>query len=235
MFMMEDQFKKIAALIGDPTRATILWTLLEGKAFTATELAISADTSAQNISMHLTKLVQADLLSVESQGRHRYYKFSRKDIAYAIEAMATLVSPSTTKKIHAPEITSGIKYCRTCYDHLAGKAGVALTESLQQQKIIIVKNNLFELSRKGEQWFAALGIDIPALQQQRRSFLRPCLDWSERRHHMAGSLAAALLDKMLSADWMRKIKNSRELIITAKGEKKLYEYLKLTIPKTEDR
>jgi DNA-binding transcriptional ArsR family regulator len=93
-----DQFKKIAALIGDPTRATIMWTLIDNKAFTATELAIVADTSPQNISMHLTKLVQADLLSVESQGRHKYYKFSRKEIAYAIEAIATLTPLAELKK-----------------------------------------------------------------------------------------------------------------------------------------
>lgn len=95
---MENQFKQIASLVGDPTRATILWALLDGKAFTATELAITADTSPQNISMHLTKLVQADLLSVESQGRHKYYKFSRKEIAYAIEAMANLIPPCCRQK-----------------------------------------------------------------------------------------------------------------------------------------
>src|SRR5690242_9934628 len=114
---MENQFKEIAALIGDPTRATVLWALMDGRALTATELAISADTSAQNISMHLNKLVQADLLAVESQGRHRYYRFARKEIAYAMESLACLV-PSTGK----PAVTSdpdnmvAVKYCRTCYD-----------------------------------------------------------------------------------------------------------------------
>jgi len=95
---MERQFKEIASLIGDPTRATIMWTLLDGKAFTATELAIAADTTPQNISMHLSKLMQAELLRVESQGRHRYYKFSRKEIAYAIEAMASLLPHPDAKK-----------------------------------------------------------------------------------------------------------------------------------------
>ena len=200
-----DQFKKIAALIGDPTRATIMWTLIDNKAFTATELAIVADTSPQNISMHLTKLVQADLLSVESQGRHKYYKFSRKEIAYAIEAIATLTPLAELKKTNT-ENTSEIKYCRTCYDHLAGKVGVALTDSLLKQKIIIDKDKVFELSKKGETWFADFGIGVTELQEQRRSFLRPCLDWSERRHHIAGSLAAALLDKMFLADWIRENK-----------------------------
>jgi DNA-binding transcriptional ArsR family regulator len=226
---MEKQFKEIAALIGDPVRATIMWTLMDGRALTATELAITSETSPQNISMHLNKLLQADLLSVESQGRHRYYRFSRKDIAYAIEAMASLIPHATGKKNDNIEITSEIKYCRTCYDHLAGKVGVALTDSLLKQKIIVERKNNFEISSKGEKWFSDFGIHINELKEQRRSFLRPCLDWSERRHHIAGSLAAALLDMMLSADWIRRTKNSRAIIITGNGQKKLHQYFKLSL------
>src|SRR5689334_5675038 len=111
---MEQQFKHIAALIGDPTRATILWTLMDGKAFTATELAVAADTTPQNISMHLNKLLQADLLQVESQGRHRYYKFSRQDVAYAIEAMVNIVPPSSSTNRSVDMVP--VKHCRTCYD-----------------------------------------------------------------------------------------------------------------------
>ncbi|MDB5155236.1 MAG: ArsR family transcriptional regulator [Mucilaginibacter sp.] len=225
---MENQFKEIAALIGDPTRATIMWTLLDGKAFTATELAIAADTSAQNISMHLTKLVQAGLLCAESQGRHRYFKFSRKEIAYAIEAMANLIPPSAAKQ-NDKETNSPIKYCRTCYDHLAGNVGVAITDSLLQQGYIIYHDNTFEVTGKGETWFTGLDVAINELKQQRRSFLRPCLDWSERRNHIAGSLATALLDKMLLADWIRRTKNSRVITITSKGQMELYEHFKLTV------
>lgn len=226
---MENRFKEIASLIGDPTRATIMWTLLDGKAFTATELAISANTSPQNISMHLSKLVQAGLLSVESQGRHRYYKFSRKEIAYAIEAMTSLIPYPASKSTSQPKDICAIKYCRTCYDHLAGKVGVLITDSLLQQKIIIDRSAIFKVSKKGEKWFSGLGIDMDELQQQRRSIIRPCLDWSERRHHIAGSLAASLLDKMLFSDWVRRTKNSREIVITAKGRKKLYEHFNLSV------
>jgi DNA-binding transcriptional ArsR family regulator len=226
---MENQFKQIAGLIGDPTRAAIMWTLLDGKAFTATELAIAAATTPQNISMHLAKLVQADLLCVESQGRHRYYKYARKEVAYAIEAMTSLLPAPSGKSAADNENDSAIKNCRTCYDHLAGKVGVAVTDSLLRQKILIEKNSLFEVSNKGEKWFASFGIDTGELQQQRRSFLRPCLDWSERRHHIAGSLAAALLDKMIAQDWLRKTKNSRALVVTARGQKHLYEYFRLAL------
>jgi DNA-binding transcriptional ArsR family regulator len=219
--MVEEQFKQIAALIGDPTRATILWTLMDGKAFTATELAVAADTTPQNISMHLNKLLQADLLHVESQGRHRYYKFSRQDVAYAIEAMINIIPPSTGMS-RTVDI-SPVKHCRTCYDHLAGRVAVDITDSMLKQRLIIYQNDLFELSTKGEKWFTAQGIDIYILRHQKRSFARPCLDWSERRHHLAGSLGAALLNLMLDGDWIRRTAHSRAIVITGKGKKKLQE------------
>jgi DNA-binding transcriptional ArsR family regulator len=226
---MENQFKEIAALIGDPTRAVIMWTLLDGKAFTATELAIIVNTSPQNISMHLAKLVQSDLLCVEKQGRHKYYRFSNKEIAYAIEAMANLIPHSTIPKKNIAEKHSPIKHCRTCYDHLAGKIGVALTDSLLEQKIIVDNNNVFEISPKGEKWFSDFGINVDEVKKQRRLFLKPCLDWSERRNHIAGSLATSIFDKMVSNDWLRKTNHSRAIIITGKGEKELYEYFKIVL------
>lgn len=209
-------------------RSTILWTLLDGKALTATELAMAGNTSAQNISMHLAKLVQADLLSVEKQGRHKYYRFSRKEVAYAIEAMANLIPQAAVKNNVVKEPGLPIKYCRSCYDHLAGKMGVSITDSLLQQKIIISHNHTFDISQKGQKWFFGLGINIDELKQQRRLFLKPCLDWSERRHHIAGSLAAALFNKMLSDDWVRRIKHSRAILITGNGEKNLYKYFKIS-------
>lgn len=167
----EAQFGNITALIGDPIRSLVLWTLLDGRAYTATELAICADTSPQNISMHLSKLVQADLLTVESQGRHRYYRFSRQEVAYAIEALANLLPQKNEVKATSADL-SDVKYCRTCYDHLAG---------------------------------------------------------SERKYHLSGSLGAALLDKMLHADWIRRKKNSRAIVITSKGQREIYNRFKISI------
>lgn len=226
---MQNHFKETAALIGDPVRATILWTLLDGKAFTATELAITADTSSSNMSMHLSKLVNAGLLKAENHGRHRYYAFARKDIGYAVEALSTLIPASSKNEGKTNDAVPAIQQCRTCYDHLAGKTGVAVTDALLKQKLITSKNDSFLLTQKGATWFENLDIDTNALQQQRRSFLRPCLDWSERRYHVAGSLAAALLDVMLQRDWLRRIKNSRAVIVTGKGQKQLYENLKLVV------
>jgi DNA-binding transcriptional ArsR family regulator len=226
---MEDQFIKTATLIGDATRASILWNLLDGRAFTATELAIAVETSAQNISMHLGKLLEASLICVEKQGRHKYYRFSNKEVAYAVEAMANLIpKPKVAVKKKSKEYPP-IKYCRTCYDHLAGKIGVALTDSLLEQKIIVQQDNTFEISKEGARWFSDFGIDLPEAQKQKRIFLKPCLDWSERRNHIAGSIGALLLNKMISEDWLRRNKNSRAVTITGKGEKELLKFFKIIV------
>jgi len=226
---MEDQFIKTATLIGDATRASILWNLLDGKAFTATELAIAVETSAQNISMHLGKLLDADLISVEKQGRHKYYRFSNKEVAYAVEAMANLIPKPEISAKKKTENYPPIKYCRTCYDHLAGKIGVALAESLLQQKIIIEKNNTFEITSEGEKWFSDFGVNIGEAKKQKRIFLKPCLDWSERRYHIAGSVGTLLLNKMLEQDWIRRTANSRVILITGKGEKEMLKSFKIIV------
>ena len=179
--------------------------------------------------MHLTKLLEGELLSVEKQGRHKYYRFSNKEVAYAVEAMANLIPKPEIRLKKEEETYPPIKYCRTCYDHLAGKIGVALTDSLLKQKIILNKNDTFQISSEGEKWFSDFGINIEGAQKQKRIFLKPCLDWSERRNHLAGSIGALLLNKMISEDWLRKTKNSRAIIITGKGEKELLKYFKIVI------
>lgn len=218
---MEKDLGYITSLIGDPIRTTVLWTLLDNRAYTATELAISADTSPQNISMHLHKLVQADLLTVERQGRHKYYRFSKPEVADAIEAIGNLIPNKTHQKIVTKKDNFAIKYCRTCYDHLAGKAGVSITESFLKQKIIMQNGAVYNVTAKGENFFLKLGIVTAEIKTNRRIFAKPCLDWSERKHHLAGALGAALLDKMLSLDWLRKTKNSRAIVITSKGQLEL--------------
>lgn len=226
---MEKEIGYITSLIGDPVRTNILWTLLDGRAYTATELAIQADTSPQNISMHLSKLISADLLTVESQGRHKYYRFARQEVAYAIEALGNLVPTDKHKRITSNPENSTIKYCRTCYDHLAGKVGVLMTEALIKQKIIELNTSDYIVTRKGDKFFSELEINTDELKKHRRIFAKPCLDWSERKHHLAGSLGAALLDKMLSLDWLRKTSHSRAITITSNGRQQLYNTLKISL------
>ncbi|MFL9483166.1 ArsR/SmtB family transcription factor [Chitinophagaceae bacterium LWZ2-11] len=226
---MEDQFVTASSLIGDPVRAKILWALLDGKAYTATELSIMVETSPQNISMHLAKLVNADFLKAASQGRHKYYTFARDEVAYVIEAMSHLIPPEINKKKLNDSQQSPIKYCRTCYDHLAGKVGVTLTESLLDKKLIELAGDEFSATKKGNTFFSKMDIDLVTLKQSRRFFAKPCLDWSERKYHLAGSLGAALLNKMLTEDWLRRIKNSRAIVITAKGQKALKETFGMSV------
>jgi DNA-binding transcriptional ArsR family regulator len=219
--------KDIVQLIGDPVRANILWTLLDGRAYTASELAAAAEISAPNCSMHLAKLIKAELLSVEAQGRHRYYTFSRPEVAYAVEAIASLVpqhSRDAAQKDDPP-----IRVCRTCYDHLAGRVGVQLAECLVKQKILIQNKKQFDLTPKGIRWFVDHGIDPAKLQQQRRNFSRTCLDWTERRPHLAGSLGAAVLQMMMHEQWLRKMPNTRAVQVTPKGRKALSVELKLEV------
>lgn len=226
---MLKEIGQITSLIGDPVRTNILWTLLDNRAYTATELAISADTSPQNISMHLNKLVQADLLRVESQGRHKYYTFSKPEVAYAIEAIGNLLPTKRHKQIVSHTDNSAIKYCRSCYDHLAGKVGVSITKAFLKQKILETASNNYQVTQKGDTFFSGLEININDLKKTRRSFAKPCLDWSEREHHLAGALGAALLDKLLSRDLIRRTQNSRTMILTSKGQIYFYDKLKISL------
>jgi DNA-binding transcriptional ArsR family regulator len=224
---MQHDLGSMAALIGDPIRANILWALLDGRAYTASELAVTVDTTPQNLSMHLSKLIKADLLSVEIQGRHRYYAFSRPEVAYAVESLAGLL-PAKPKEAAVQE-DPPIRTCRTCYDHLAGRVGVALTETLVKQRLLDHTGNNFNPTAKGIRWFNELGIDCEALRGERRSFARACLDWTERRPHLAGSLGAAILQKMFDDSWLRRMPNTRAVLVTPKGRKALSDLLHLSI------
>jgi len=225
------QFTALTSLIGEPVRATILWNLLDGRALTATELAMLANVSPPGASMHLNKLVQANLLAVESQGRHRYYKLANAEVAFAVEALANLIpakgesqsSLSKTRSLNDP------KYCRTCYDHLAGTVGVEITERLVKQKIITPNEKDYDVTRKGIKFFADFGVDAEELRRRRRFFAKTCLDWSERKPHLSGALGAEFLLRLIELDWLRRIHDSRAVSITSSGKKGFSETLKLEL------
>jgi DNA-binding transcriptional ArsR family regulator len=222
---VDEKFVAVTQLICEQARAKMLWSLLDGRAYTASELAISADVSITSASNHLAKLLEADIIKVEAQGRHRYFSFSRPEVAYAVESLANLAdnnSRSIVKKINEPK---SLKYCRTCYDHLAGFAGVTITEALEKKGFIAKDGVIYTVTRKGWNWFAALGIEREEVQNKRRPVARQCLDWSERRPHLAGQLGAIWLEKMLEKNWVRKVKFSRELIITSRGSLDIYDLL----------
>lgn len=225
-----ERLEHIATLIGEPARIKILWSLMDGKAHTATELAIIASISPQSASMHLHKLLEADLLKVIAQGRHRYYSFAKNEVAYAIEAMAGLTQPAQVevteaKAINQARADSPFRYCRSCYDHLAGQAGVAITDGLLQLNYLVEIEQTFQVSHQGHLFFQNFGIDTEMLSKHKRILARPCLDWSERRLHLAGSIAAAMLTKMINDQWLRRVQNTRTLAFTSVGKGKLYDML----------
>jgi len=222
-------FSSITLLIGEPARAAMLWKILDGGIHSATELSIAADVSPQNASMHLAKLVKAGLLSVVKRGRLKYYRFTNPNVAYVIEAIANLMPKDSLMPPDSVSDSNRIKYCRTCYDHLAGKVGVAITDKLLSKKIIEAKGNDFTISNRGIKWFDGMDISIPKLKESKRAFARKCLDWSERRPHVAGAVGAALADKFFELKWLQRVKNSRIVSITPLGQKKIYEALGVAV------
>jgi len=228
---MEDQnnFITISSLLGEQARAKMLWSLLDGRAYTATELAHEADISPTSASNHLSKLLDADLLKVEIQGKHRYYSFSKPEVAYVVESMASLAAPNGKKVLNIKRELSGIKFCRTCYDHLAGYMGVQIADAMELKSLIKKSSGQYTVTDKGWKWIDNFGITKDEILIKRRPLARQCLDWSERRPHLAGQFGAVLLNKMLEKKWFRPIQFSREMIITTKGKKELRDLLGIEI------
>ena len=174
-------------------------------------------------------MISANLLTVEKQGRHRYFKFANEEVAKVIESMASLISiDNDYKKIKTPQLND-FTYARTCYDHLAGNLGVKITKSLLDNEIIKTSEKEYTVTESGKEWFHKVGIDIDTIQQKKRSFAHQCLDWSERKHHIAGALGASLLEIMIEKDWIRKKANTREVIITSTGKIELKNRLNLEV------
>lgn len=215
--MEETQFITTASLLCEPSRAKIVWNLLDGRAYTASELATVSDLSPTSISNHLSKLLAGAILKVDVQVRHRYYSFANAEVAYAVESLANLSHQNAVTGVKKPLDQNKIKYCRTCYDHLAGKVGVLIVEQLIADMLIDLQNKNFRVTERGSDFFSKFGLEVIELQKQRRHFAKACLDWSERKYHLAGSLGAALLDRMLQLDWLRRTKNSRAIIVTSLG------------------
>jgi DNA-binding transcriptional ArsR family regulator len=220
---------EIAALIGEPTRVVMLWSLVGGQARPASELAFYANVSAQNASAHLARLVEAGMLAVEAHGRHRYYRLAGAEVAHAVEALAALAPSAKETANLPPRQTPDLKYARTCYDHLAGRVAVEICAALEDKGYLAPVDADFEITSKGEKLFHDFGIDVRELREQRRSFARQCQDWSERRPHIAGALGAAMLERMFQRGWIARIRSSRIVRITAKGREDVYKLLKLTL------
>jgi DNA-binding transcriptional ArsR family regulator len=211
----------IAALIGDHARAEVLTSLMADRALTATELADIAGVTKQTISAHLAKLVDAGLVAVESQGRHRYFRLADRDVAHLLESLMGVAFRTGAVRARASPREPALRKARVCYDHLAGETGVRIYESLLKARALAPSVDGLRLTPAGERWFRRLRIDTAALANQKRAFCRACLDWSERRHHLAGALGAALLARFIDLGWARRARDSRVVVVTAIGQREL--------------
>ncbi|MNT34982.1 hypothetical protein D3C72_1709910 [compost metagenome] len=197
----------------------MLCSLLDGHARTATELSTLAEVGASTASAHLSRLRDDGLLSMVAQGKHRYYRLASTEVARALEAL--LVVAGVPAMPFTPSTPDCLRHARTCYDHMAGTIAVALHDQLHAQGWLLDDGGEYRLSEAGAAGMAALGIDVPQLQRQRRRFACACLDWSERRAHLGGALGAALLQLALRQRWAERELDSRALRITPAGERRL--------------
>lgn len=210
---------RVAALIGDHARADVLTALMADRALTATELADVAGVTKQTISAHLAKLVDAGLLAVESQGRHRYFRLADRDVAQLLESLMGVAFRTGAVRLRSSPREPALRRARLCYDHLAGEFGVMACEGLLARKVLCRSGAGFDLTAAGGRWFASFGIDAGAVARQRRAFCRPCLDWGERRHHLGGALGTAMLHRVFELGWARPVEESRVIDFTPPGER----------------
>lgn len=207
----------VAELIGDASRAAML-DALEGKeALPAGELARRAGISPQTASVHLAKLVEGGLLTLTTHGRHRYYALASSEVAYALEALAMIAPPARVRSLRQAVVAEQLHLARTCYDHLAGKLGVSLVQALLDMEVLQQEDTCYQVTQDGVAWLTQFGLDLEQLRRQRRKFAYPCLDWSERQYHLAGSLGSALIERLFLLGWIQKIPSGRAIRVTEAG------------------
>lgn len=222
----EPRFARIAAMIGDPTRARMLAALMGGQALSAGELAQAAGVGPSTASTHIAQLVDSELVSLRVQGRHRYVRLADAEIGHALEALSLVAERRAGASKWEQPAYRPLKAARSCYTHLAGELGVALLDGLLRRETLRPQGGGFELTEAGRTQWLSLGLAPTQLQPGGGSrFAYPCLDWSERRDHLAGRFASAVLDHGLAHDWLRRVGDSRALRLTPTGRAALAPWL----------
>jgi DNA-binding transcriptional ArsR family regulator len=225
---MHQHLSLTANLLGDPGRAAIVLSLMDGLALPAGELASIANVAPQTASGHLAKLIDGGLLSVERQGRHRYYRLSSPEVADAIEALLVLTARPKSRE---RTVTAGsLAHARTCYAHLAGWLGVQIAGELEHRGLLRISGpKLYSVTLSGRTWFQSLGIEIPEDTRALHKLARRCLDWTERRHHVAGPLGCAMYKRLVELRWVVPIRGTRAVRVSIEGKSRLWELLRLPI------
>lgn len=208
----------VAALLADPTRAAILMALLDGRAWPAGDLARAVRVSPSTASNHLTKLVEHNLLRVEQQGRHRYFSLADPAIAQVLELLAGFAPASPVRSLRESEVGRAMGIARLCYNHFAGQLGVTLEHSLLVKEVLTKVDGGYLVTEDGEHWLQEVGIECSALKKRGQIFAPHHIDWSERLHHVAGALGAALARRFFDLGWVRHVPSSRAVRLTEEGE-----------------
>jgi DNA-binding transcriptional ArsR family regulator len=213
----------VASLVGDPARSNMLTALMTGRALTASELAQEAGITPQTASSHLAKLEGGGLIEPEKQGRHRYYRLTGPDVAGVLEGLAGLAARAGHMRVRTGPKDPALRRARICYDHLAGDLGVQMLDSMKKQRLVRASKQAIELTNEGRRFMAeGLQIDTDTLAHPRRPVCKACLDWSERRHHLAGTLGAAVMARFTELKWAARDEapGSRVVNFTRTGEKR---------------
>ena len=217
---------EVAALVGDTTRATILAALMSGQALTGSELAYLARVSRPTASEQLAKLVEARLIVGIKQGRFRYYRIASPLVATMLEsiiAVAAIEVPARYQPRSAQD--EALRFARTCYDHLAGRIGVAIADALVAENYIVLTEDGGEVTDSGTRFLTALGADMTPKSKSRRIFCKPCLDWSERRYHLAGRVGAEICRRCTELGWVARERDTRAVRLTPSGRRGLFDML----------
>ncbi|HEV2552003.1 MAG TPA: helix-turn-helix transcriptional regulator [Stellaceae bacterium] len=232
--MSEDpRLAEIAALVGDPARANMLSALADGRVLTAGELAYAAGVSPQTASGHLAKLSEARLLVVAKQGRHRYYRMATPLVGRMIESIMAVAANAPPRYRPAGRFDAALRFARTCYDHFAGRLGVGLTDGLCAHGHVALDEDGGEVTETGVIFLSRFGLDFDELRRRRRVYCRPCLDWTERRPHLAGAVGAGLASRCFDLGWVKRKRDSRALTITERGRDGFREVFGFLVPEDE--
>jgi DNA-binding transcriptional ArsR family regulator len=223
-------FSGTAFLLADPARAIMLTALLGGRALPAGELAYAARVTAQTASSHLAKLLAGGLVALEVEGRHRYYRLAGSHIAQALEHLASIRPEAGVRHRALSPEARRLRFCRSCYDHLAGQVGVALTRALEDREYLRpTQSKVLEVTSAGSEWLARLGIDVRGIKPSRGGLARQCLDWTERQHHLAGPLGVELMSVLCATGWLRRGRETRAVEVLPKGRQQLRDQLGIDV------
>jgi len=226
---------EIAALLADPARASMVWALLDGRALSASELAVAARITPQTASTHLAKLTEAGLLSMARQGRHRYFRFASPKVTDMIDA---IVAVALEKRPRYPPLSRearALNAARMCYNHLAGRLSVDLTDSFAARDYVVLDGEVAEITRAGTRFLTEFGIELPTRRSTRRHYCRLCLDWTERRPHLAGALGAAVTKRCFDLGWMEKVDRSHAVVVTPLGRRGFLKTFGIDLSEAGDR